>query len=90
MKIFPPIMATGLFWSRSSFAQQALLGRARRRLVSRMALAHLRWGVLRAERTRARHPRLSTLPGRSCVSPDGTLIDTELADIFATGPRYRT
>ncbi|PPK22395.1 type VI secretion system baseplate subunit TssK, partial [Klebsiella pneumoniae] len=82
MKIFRPLWRDGAFLVPQQFQQQARWDAHVADTVSRMALAHP-WGVLRAEFD-ASALTLSRLNATRLIVrfADGTLIDTELADIL--------
>ncbi|MFW2214583.1 type VI secretion system baseplate subunit TssK [Klebsiella pneumoniae] len=82
MKIFRPLWRDGAFLVPQQFQQQARWDAHVADTVSRMALAHP-WGVLRAEFD-ASALTLSRLNATRLIVrfTDGTLIDTELADIL--------
>lgn len=87
MKIFRPLWRDGAFLVPQQFQQQARWDAHVADTVSRMALAHP-WGVLRAEFD-ASALTLSRLNATRLIVrfADGTLIDTELADILPPYPR---
>ncbi len=82
MKIFRPLWRDGAFLVPQQFQQQARWDAHVADTVSRMALAQP-WGVLRAEFD-ASALTLSRLNATRLIVrfADGTLIDTELADIL--------